>query len=173
MKSEGFEPAEELIEQIMHEYSKRPSGWHVLNTLDGDMIVIGPESAFQLRLIPLSPFQFTGVGTEIPRDLDAISSLGHRVTFGLRPLEEADLRAIVDAVDQQTRSPEVLSQVLQRRPIPLTDIRKHKHILSGPVLTRPDLTSSDSVLRRLRDDLDREARRLFSEKYPQRAGMFF
>ncbi len=167
------EPADELLTRIMQQYSRQPTRWHVLNTPDGDMIVLGPESAFQLRLIPLSPYQYTGVGVELTDEIASLSSMRSGAPFGLRPLEQTDLRVLLDAVNREIPPSSVISDVLRREPLPPSELKGHTHVLSGPVVIRPDLSSLDPTIRRLKTDLDKEARKAFNEKYPLRAGMFF
>jgi len=169
------EPAEELIPRIMREYSRRPGGWHILNTPDGDMLIVGPRSAFQLRLIPLSPTDFTGVGVEISPDIEGLSNIRSAPSFGLRPLSDDDLQVLFDAMTGQLTSPDRVEQIIRRDPVAPTEIdaKRYSHVLSGPVLTRPNLSSVDSTLLELRDKLEQSAREIFRRKYPLRSGMYF
>ena len=45
-----------------------------MSTPVGDMLVVGRDSAFQLKLIPLNPREYTGAGTELPESNDVTDS---------------------------------------------------------------------------------------------------
>jgi hypothetical protein len=50
---------------------------------------------------------------------------------------------------------------------------KSSHLLTGPILARPDLASLSPEMSKLTSMLEKEAERTFRERYPMRAGMYF
>jgi len=70
-----IEPVDKIVPRIMEQISDSPKGWRVLNTPRGEMLVLGPENAFQLQLISLNPQEFTGAGVELDSPAKALRSL--------------------------------------------------------------------------------------------------
>lgn len=146
-----------------------------MNTPRGEMLVLSPESAFQLKLIPLNPYEFTGAGIEIPDSSKPIESIRSSPEFGLRPLYESDLLSIAKVISSEQETQSKLGELLARTPKSLEDLSSGtaSHILRGPVLMRPDLGSLDPDISRVQTNLDKSAERLFRKKYPMRSGMYF
>ncbi|MHA1771280.1 MAG: hypothetical protein ACTSYL_06620 [Candidatus Thorarchaeota archaeon] len=174
-KANEIEPAEEIIERIMSQYSQEPRGWHVLNTPTGDLLVLGPHSTFQLRLIDLNPAEFTGVGMELHAPPESISHFRSAPDFGLRGLSNTDLGNLVKALHGDSLAMEQARDILNREPLPPSEVESKNidHILSGPVFTRPDLVSLDPTIASITHQLSESARDLFHKKYPMRSGMFY
>jgi hypothetical protein len=141
------EPIEKIMPRILKQYSERSRGWHIMSTPRGEMLILSSDSAFQLKLIPLNPFEYTGAGVELPESSDTAEEIRASPEFGLRPLDETDL---------------------QGEDLSTTD----GHILRGPVLTRPDLGSLSPEILKRQLSLDRSAERTFRRRYPDRAGMY-
>ena len=138
------ETAEEIVPRILKQYSERPRGWHIMNTPRGEVLVLSSDSAFQLKLIPLNPREFTGAGVELPESNDIVDSIRTSPEFGLRPLSEADLQGIANSMsggDQDAR--QEIGEILNRTPLSIEDLSSNEssHLLRGPVLSRPDLGS--------------------------------
>ncbi|MBD3158538.1 MAG: hypothetical protein GF309_07075 [Candidatus Lokiarchaeota archaeon] len=175
MTSDETKPVEELVPQIMKQYSQKPRGWRVLSTPRGDMLIRGPSTAFQLKLISLGPNKFTGAGLEIPnpdRNLPPAESIPE---FGLRPITETDMSDILESLRDPERSRTSLESILKRSPIAPPDLEKTKaeHLLSGPVLRRPNFESMDNSISKVQSRLEKQARKTFEKRYPRRAGMYF
>ena len=75
------EPAEKIVPRIIEQYSERPRGWHIMNTPRGEVLVLSSDSAFQLKLIPLNPREFTGAGVELPESNDIVDFLPRGISF--------------------------------------------------------------------------------------------
>ena len=170
------EPAEKIVPRIVKQYTENPRGWHIMNTPLGEVLVLSPDSAFQLKLIPLNPFEFTGAGVELPRSSKTIEEIRSSPEFGLRPIDEKDLQGILTALGSpQGTSPEI-QEILRRAPVSLEDLsaKEHAadHILRGPVLLRPDLSSLSPELLKMQMTLDRSAQKTFRNRFPMRAGMY-
>ncbi len=168
------QPVEKLIPRIFEKYTENPRGWHILNTPSGDMVVLGPDVSYQLRIIELSPSRYTGVGMEIESLEMPVEEISGTPEFGLRVLDEQDIRILAEALVGSSNMLPQVEEIVRRTPVSLAQIEHSdvKHILSGPVLSRPDLKCfSPSVIRR-QYELERHAQRIFRERYPLRAGMY-
>ncbi|MGY5860199.1 MAG: hypothetical protein RTU63_12595 [Candidatus Thorarchaeota archaeon] len=168
------EPAEEIVSRILEQYSERPRGWHIMNTPRGEVLVLSSDSAFQLKLIPLNPREFTGAGVELPESNDIVDSIRTSPEFGLRPVSEADLQGIANSVSGEQGAREEIGEILSRTPLSIEDLSTNQssHILRGPVLTRPDLGSLSPEILKMQSTLDRSAQKTFRKRYPMRAGMY-
>ncbi|MFQ5831542.1 MAG: hypothetical protein ACE5H4_02470, partial [Candidatus Thorarchaeota archaeon] len=87
-----IEPAEEIVPRILERYEKEPRGWRVMNTPRGEMLVVGPDSVFQLKLISLNPFEFVGSGVEMSESNKVVKSVRSTPEFGFRPLTDVDIQ---------------------------------------------------------------------------------
>lgn len=168
------EPAEEIVPRILKQYSDRPRGWHIMNTPRGEVLVLSSDSAFQLKLIPLNPQEFTGAGVELPESNDIVESIRTSPEFGLRPLSESDLHDLATSMGSEQGARQEIGEILSRTPLSLEDLSSNQssHILRGPVLTRPDLGSLSPDILKMQMALDRSAQKTFRKRYPMRAGMY-
>ncbi len=146
-----------------------------MSTPRGEMLVLSSDSAFQLKLIPLNPYEFTGAGIELPESCDTVDSIRSSPEFGLRPLSESDLHGILNSLTGEKGPKLSLDDILRRTPRSLEDISSDtpSPILRGPVLMRPDLGSLSPEILKRQLSLDRSAEKTFRKRYPERAGMFF
>ena len=168
------EPAEEIVPRILEQYSERPRGWHIMNTPRGEVLVLSSDSAFQLKLIPLNPREFTGAGVELPESNDIVDSIRTSPEFGLRPLSENDLHGMAQSIQSGQDARQEIGEILSRTPLSIEDLSSNQssHILRGPVLTRPDLGSLSPEILKMQMSIDRSAQKTFRKKYPMRAGMY-
>jgi hypothetical protein len=170
-----IEPADEIVPRILKRYSESPRGWRMMSTPVGDMLVVGQDSAFQLRIIPINPREYTGAGTELPESNDVIDRMRTSPEFGSRNLTQTDIETLVESMSNPAQIQQHLHDILHRNPLLPTEIDKGgiDHLLTGPVLTRPDLDGLGPDVLNLRRSLERSANRVFRKKYPMRAGMYF
>jgi hypothetical protein len=171
------EPAETIVPRIVREYTEHPRGWHIMNTPLGEVLVLSPDSAFQLKLISLNPYEFTGAGIEIPRSNKTIEEIRSSPEFGLRPIDEVDLQSILNALGSPRGTSPEIQEILKRAPVSLEDLSGNEktasHILRGPVLMRPDLSSLSPEFLKMQMNLDRSAQQVFRKRHPMRAGIYF
>jgi hypothetical protein len=168
------EPIEKIMPRILKQYSERPRGWHIMSTPRGEMLVLSSDSAFQLKLIPLNPYEFTGAGVELPESSEVAEEIRASPEFGLRPLDETDLHGIINSLTGSSEPGISISDILNRTPRSIDDLSlSSSHVLRGPVLTRPDLGSLSPEILKRQLSLDRSAERTFRKRFPERAGMFF
>ena len=146
-----------------------------MTTPRGEMLVVGPDSAFLLKLISLNPFEFVGSGMEVKDTSGVVKTVRSTPEFGFRPLTETDIQGLVAAFGNPLGMQSKLRNIIQRAPVSSSELGGSSidHILSGPVLTRPDLSSLGGDVRKLQDQLDKSAMNVFRKRYPMRAGMYF
>jgi hypothetical protein len=146
-----------------------------MSTPRGEMLILSSDSAFQLKLIPLNPYEFTGAGVELPESCDTVETIRSSPEFGLRPLSEPDLHGIMNSVTGETGPKLSLDDILKRTPRSIEDISADTPtpILQGPVLMRPDLGSLSPEILKRQLSLDRSAEQTFRKRFPERAGMYF
>jgi hypothetical protein len=146
-----------------------------MSTPRNEMLVLSSDSAFQLKLIPLNPFEFTGAGVELPESCDTVDTIRTSPEFGLRPLSESDLHGIINSITGEHGPKLSLDDILKRAPHSIDDISVDKPapILRGPVLMRPDLGSLSPDILKRQISLDRSAEKAFRRRFPERAGMYF
>jgi hypothetical protein len=175
LTNEEPKPVEEIIPSILEDYSDEPRGWRVMSTPVGDILVLGPTSTFQMKLIPLGPQKFTGAGVEITEPRKVLKRIRQTPEYGLRGLSSGDISDLMSALNNPESSSAKLHSILQRSPESHADLTQSnaEHILSGPVLTRPDLGSLDPTLLKMQRTLDLSAAEVFRRKYPMRSGMYF
>lgn len=168
------EPAEEIVPRILEQYSERSRGWRIMNTPRGEVLVLSSDSAFQLKLIPLNPREFTGAGVELPESNDIVDSIRTSPEFGLRPVTETDLHGIAQSLQTNQDARQEIGEILSRTPLSIEDLSSNQssHILRGPVLTRPDLGSLSPEILKMQMSLNKSAQKTFRKKYPMRAGMY-
>ena len=147
----------------------------MMSTPRGEMLVLSSDSAFQLKLIPLNPYEFTGAGVELPESCEAVETIRSSPEFGLRPLSESDLHGILNSITGDKGPKLNLDDILKRAPRSLDDLSVDipSPILRGPVLMRPDLGSLSPDILKRQLSLDRSAEKTIRKRYPERAGMFF
>jgi hypothetical protein len=172
MTVKNAESVDDLVPRILQQYSEKPRGWRVMSTPKGDMLVLGPESAFQLKLISINPTLVTGAGIEIPDTDKAFEKMRSTPEFGFRPISSTDIQDIIKALHTPEIARPQVDAILQRSPLPIAKIKSGESILTGPVLTRPDLKSLSPELLKTQLSLDKVAWKQFSKRYPMRAGMY-
>jgi hypothetical protein len=146
-----------------------------MSTPRNEMLVLSSDSAFQLKLIPINPYEFTGAGIELPESCDIVDTIRTSPEFGLRPLNESDLRGIINSITGEHGPRLSLDEILKRIPQSIDDISADTQtpILRGPVLMRPDLGSLSPEILKRQISLDHSAERTFRKRFPERAGMYF
>lgn len=163
-------PIEDILKTLLEKYNKNPRGWSILVDPQGNIIVLGPKVAYRLKVIPLGPAQFTGVGVAI-EDVDEIKSLIKGVpSFGVRPLTSAHLKMIEkELLEKGTISWETLRKLTKAEPVPLNKALGSLALIGPELHTTRPLSEIIKGQRELDLLLQREANKLFREKYPHRA----
>lgn len=158
--------------RIMSQYNKHPEGWKVLSDQKGNVLIFGPRNAYRLKLIPLNPEEFIGVGAKLNnvREVKRLEKRGP--PFGLRPLSHAETRELLTSGQQGQAK--MISKLLETRPLPVENIFKKKPnaILSGPIIRYPNLSAISKSQKELESKLTIDANRLFRKRHPGRAAIY-
>lgn len=168
------EPVESLIRRILKQYNKRPQGWSVLTDRKGNVLVLGPGTAYKLRLIPINPNEYTGVGIKIDGLRDIRRVLGESPSYGFRPLSDTETNELLNVNHQKRPSDKLIRKVLELKPVSTRELRRKrsKVVLSGPIMVHPNLSVISTSQKELEAKLAFEADKLFRMKYPGRAAFY-
>ncbi|MHA1595391.1 MAG: hypothetical protein ACTSXJ_07890 [Candidatus Baldrarchaeia archaeon] len=163
-------PIEEILKILLERYNKNPRGWSILIDPQGNIIVIGPNTAYRLKVIPLGPGKFTGVGVAI-EEIDEIRSLLRGVpSFGIRPLTPKHLKVIEkELIKKGTISWETLRKLTKTEPVPLNKAIGDWALIGPELHTTRPLSEIIKGQKELEMLLQREADKLFRERFPHRA----
>ena len=168
------EPIDSLSHKIIKRYNKQPLGWTVLRDFKGNVLIIGPKEGYMLKLVTINPQEYTGVGMKIksPRHIQKLVKGAPQ--YGYRPLPNRQAKELLNSFQNIEKQNKIISEVLERQPIPTWEIEKKKPslILNGPILAHPDLSAISKSQRKLDLKLKIEAQKLFKKKYPHRAEMY-
>ena len=171
----SVEPIESLTNKIMDRYNRKSEGWAVLTDYKGNVLVLGPRVGYRLKLIPLNPYEYTGVGIEIG-GLEEMRRVVEGIpSYGFRPLSAGETEELFNAVHRDdVIQNKLIKKLLGMKPVPPGELQKEglKAILSGPVIAHPDLNAISKSQRELDVRLATEAAKLFREKYPHRAAIY-
>jgi hypothetical protein len=168
------EPIESLMPKILKRYNNHPGGWNFLIDYKGNILILGPNEGYMLKMIPLNPQKHTGVGMKVS-SLDEIQRLvGGAPSYGFRPLSTRQTESILDSLRQGENQHKLISKLLEKNPISIPDLEKKKPqaVLSGPFIGHPDLSSISKSQKELEAKLKIEALKLFKRKYPYRASIY-
>jgi|YelNatPaOPRAMG01_1025707.scaffolds.fasta_scaffold03505_4 hypothetical protein len=168
-------PLEELMKEVLDRYNKRPQGWRVIADQKGNVIVQGPNVIYRVKLLPLSPVEYTGVGVEMS-GLESLNVWDKGVPpYGFRPLVGDDVLQFLKALQRGDHMKlEFIRRLLDREPVPTWELtgRGLGGILSGPIISHPDLSSISREQQELDRKLLLEVNRLFWKRQPFRAGIY-
>jgi hypothetical protein len=168
------EPIESLMPKIVKRYNNHPRGWNVLIDYKGNILILSPSEGYMLKMIPLNPQKYTGVGMKIS-DSDEMRSLVRGApSYGFRPLSTRQTGSMLDSFRQGEDQHKLISKLLQKNPlaIPMLEKKKPKAILSGPFIGHPDLSTISESQRELEAKLKIESLKLFKRKFPYRASIY-
>lgn len=170
----SFEPIEKIIERIINLYNENPKNWRVLIDKKGNALVLGPEIGYKLRLIHINPQEYTGVGVKIQGLEEIQENLRNIPSYGFRPFTKDRTKKFFDSIQNQDLIKEkLLRELFKINPVPTWKLQgETETILSGPIITHPDLSIISKGQRKLEARLTMEAERLFRLKYPSRARIY-
>jgi hypothetical protein len=140
----GIEPVEHLTKTITNGYDKNPEGWSVLADQRGNVLILGPNVGYRLRLIPLNPMEYTGVGVQIAEVTELRRALKGFPSYGLRPVSKTDIRQLFNAISRFGTVPGTLmKKLLAAQPVPTWRLNTFKPgaVLNGPVTFSPNLNT--------------------------------
>lgn len=159
----------------MDRYNKNPEGWNIMIDGKSNVLIIGPDIGYRLKLIPLSPQKYTGVGLRI-RALEEMRRIVEGVpSYGFRPLTDKDTKEMFNIVYQEgTAQNRLIKKLLRLKPVSTWELQNKgtKAFLSGPVIAHPNLSTISDRQIELEERLAKEANKLFRKKYPERASIY-
>jgi hypothetical protein len=158
----------------MNQYNKKPEGWTVLTDHKGNVLVLGPKTGYRLKLIPLNPQEYTGVGIEIDGPKEKRRVAEGVPSYGFRPLSNTETEELLNTAHQRYTLNKLINKLLEIKPVPTGELKKKKPkaVLSGPVITHPNLSAISNSQKELESKLAVEADKLFRKKYPGRAAIY-
>lgn len=171
----NVEPIESLMRRIIDQYNKKPEGWSVLTDDKGNVLVLGPRTAYRLKLIFLNPQEYTGVGVRIGGAKQMRKVVEGVPSYGFRPLSGMETKKLLSTIHQSgTVQNGLIKKLLGIKPVPTWELQKKetKTVLGGPVIAHPNLSAISKSQRELEVKLAVEVDRLFRKKYPGRAAIY-
>jgi len=168
------EPIESLLPKIMKRYNKQPVGWNVLRDYKGNVLVLGPNDGYMLKMIPLNPQEHTGVGIKIDDSNELQRLVEGAPSYGFRPLSTKQTERLVNSFRQREKQQRLISKLLEKNPISIPELekKKSKAVLGGPFIGHPDLSTISESQRELETKLKIESLKLFKKKYSYRASIY-
>jgi hypothetical protein len=146
----------------------------VSTDLKGNMLVLGPDKGYSLKMVPLNPKEYIGVGMEIEEIEDLRKAVGTGPSYGFRPISLKYIKQLNNNISRGNNQSELFSELLSKKPLPTWELEKQKPnaILHGPIISKPNLTTLSEKQRKLESKLKMEANKLFRDKYPHRAAIY-
>jgi len=171
------ESVESLTKKILDQYNRTPEGWRALIDGKGNLLVLGPQVGYRLKLISLNPKEYTGVGVKLDRFEDIQNSVTHFPSYGFRPLSHKVSEALLKSINQTgSFQKKLITKIFNAKPVPTWDLEKKKNkfktILSGPIINHPNLSTISKRQKELDIKLAVEADKLFRKKFPHRAEIY-
>jgi hypothetical protein len=108
------ESIESLMPKIVKRYNNHPGGWNVLIDYKGNMLILGPSEGYMLRMIPLNPQKYTGVGMKIIDSDEMQSLVGGAPSYGFRPLSTRQMESMLDSFRQGEDQHKLISKLLEK-----------------------------------------------------------
>jgi len=136
---------------------------------------LGPKVGYRLKLIPLNPREYTGVGVRIG-GLEELQSVTERFpSYGFRPLSCGESKELLRTIHEGGALQErLINKLLGMKPVPTWELQRKEveAVLGGPVVACPDLSAVSRSQRELEAKLAIEADKLFRKKYSHRAAIY-
>ncbi|MFH0896421.1 MAG: hypothetical protein V1850_00025 [Candidatus Bathyarchaeota archaeon] len=168
------EPIESLANKIMDRYNQQPVGWTVLTDFKGNVLVLGPEEGYMLKMVTINPQEHTGVGVKLASLHEMRNLVEGAPPYGFRPLSRVQAAELQNSFCHSEKQNRLVSEILERDPLPMWELEKQRPnaVLSGPMIAHPDLSTISKSQKELEAKLTIEAQKLFREKYPHRAAIY-
>ena len=169
------EPVESLMTRLVDQYNRRPEGWRILADQKGNVLIISPNETYRLKVIPVNPREYTGVGVKVGGLEEIRGNVDELPSYGFRPISDNDAKRLFNSLNRDGDiNNEVLKQLLGRSPVTARDIEEEmpQAVLTGPVITHPDISTISRGQRELEAQLAFEANKFFRKKYPDRAAIY-
>jgi hypothetical protein len=167
------EPIEYLMLKIMNRYNNQPEGWSVLTDYKGNLLVLGPNDGYMLRMIAINPQEHTGVGVKIDNPQEIRRFVNGSPSYGFRPLSTRQTKKLLNGFHRGEQH-RLVSELLEKKPLSIPELQKKKPkvVLGGPFIRHPDLSTISENQRLLEAKLKIESEKLFRKRYPLRASIY-
>jgi hypothetical protein len=163
-----MEPAPVVKREIMREYNRDPTGWHVFTKRDADRhfdtIIIHGRHVWLLKEEHVNPYETVGFGLREVLE-QPMSSLPPMPTFGFRPLSGRAIARLQRLGPESTGTANLLVELLSRKPAPLPALTGRR-ALEGPIVASPDELELFPAQRSLDAKLRGELDTLLHRRYP-------
>lgn len=158
----------------MNQYNNQPVGWTVLADPKGNLLVLGPNNGYMLKMLHLNPQEYTGVGIEIEDTENLRRVVEQGPSYGFRPLSNKQSRELMNSFKERDKQASLISELLNTKPVPTWELEKKKPstVITGPIIAHPNLSTISKSQRELEWKLKSEANKLFRKKYPHRAAIY-
>ena len=110
------EQIESLMPKIVKRYNNHPGGWNVLIDYKGNLLILGPNEGYMLKMIPLDPQKYTGVGMKISDPDEMQRLVGGAPSYGFRPLSTRNTERILDSFRRGEDQHKLISKLLEKDP---------------------------------------------------------
>jgi hypothetical protein len=161
------------MKKILDKYNRKPEGWTVLVDFKGNMLVVGPEEGYRLKVIHLNPYEYTGVGIKVESPEKIQRSIEGGPSYGFRPLSSSQTEELLKNLHGEDFQNKLVRKVLETKPVPTWELKKKpRAFLGGPIIAHPNLTAISNSQRELEAKLAAAADKLFRKKYPHRAAIY-
>ncbi|MCK4884971.1 hypothetical protein KAS24_02760, partial [Candidatus Bathyarchaeota archaeon] len=106
-------------------------------------MVLGPNDGYMLKMIPLNPQEYTGVGIKIDDSNELQKLVEGAPSYGFRPLSTKQTERLVNSFGQREKQQRLISKLLEKNPISIPELekKKSKAFLGGPLIGHPDLST--------------------------------
>ncbi len=162
-----MEPASQLKREIMSEYNKQSSDWHVFTSRDirGNVntVFVHGKHVWFLKEQPINPYESVGFGVRSRADEVRGNLPPH--SFGFRPVNKRLMTEILNQGASGGSVDQIVERLLQQRPMPLSSIRSPVAI-EGPVVHSPSNLNLFPQQQDLDFKLRAELDSLITRKYP-------
>ena len=162
-----------MMLKIMNRYNNQPEGWSVLTDRKGNLLVLGPNDGYMLRMIAINPQEHTGVGAKIDNPQKIRRFVNGAPSYGFRPLSTGQTKKLLNSF-RRGEQHKLVSELLERKPLSIPELHKKKPkvVLGGPYIRHPDLSTISENQRLLEAKLKIESEKLFRKRYPLRASIY-
>lgn len=164
---------EEIMEEILKKYNKKPEGWGVLVGRDDrgykNVFISGLEESWHIKAESVNPYKSVGFGAKT--DKDYINKITDKFpSYGFRPVSEKLITKISGDIEKTGfLSQEIIESIANIKPVP------HDKITS-PIVTGPVIHSNLGLISKEQKKLDltltEKLEKLLHKEYPGVIGSY-
>lgn len=169
---------DDVFKEFLRKYERNPKGWSFLvgrSLSFWDILIIGPEDAWQLKVDTIFKPKPFALGVKLkeepqlklpPETLEGTLN----ISYGFRPLPTTIIKSLVGKIKNQQIKPEdvtreLLNHLKNVQPKPGRFLPVGTPVAVGPHVILPQLNFSSEKQKELNLKLENELRKLLREKY--------